>query len=95
MTLPFALPPWLPWWVPIAVLVVVLRRIDAGRIDDAERPPAPFAQGVEPVARDAGRVFDDREPPADQAVEERALPDVGSADDGDGDRPEPDPVGGL
>ena len=58
--------------------------IDSRGIDQAEDAPAPIAQRVETIARNAGRVLDDRQPAADKPVEERALADVGTADDRNG-----------
>jgi hypothetical protein len=38
---------------------------------------------IDAIARDARAVLDDRDGAAGDAIEERALPDVGSADDGE------------
>src|SRR5581483_172300 len=53
-------------------------------VDDGERPPDPF--GVEDLAipGHTGPLLDDRLPPPDDAVDQRALADVGPADHGDG-----------
>jgi hypothetical protein len=63
-------------------------RIDAGGVDYTEGAAAPLAQRVKPVAGHARRVLHDRQPLTDQAVEEGALSDVRTADDGNGGRAE-------
>ncbi len=60
--------------------------VDAGGIDEIKGASLPLRKGVEPVAGDSGGVLDDREPRADESVEERALADVWTTDDGDGRR---------
>ena len=54
-------------------------RIEAARVDDAEARRAPLADAVTAIARDAGLVLDKCRLAADQAVEQRRLADVGSA----------------
>ena len=59
-------------------------RIDeAAGVDERELAAAPLRRRVEAVARRSGLVLDDRDAVADEAVEERRLPDVGSPDDRD------------
>ena len=52
-------------------------------VDERERAPGPFGVGVMAVARHAGQVVHDGIAMADDAVEERGLPDVRTSDDGD------------
>ena len=61
------------------VLVLV-----TGGVDDAEIEPDEVRVALAAVAGDAGGVVDERELLADEAVEERRLADVGTADDRDG-----------
>ena len=49
-----------------------------------KRTPEPLGLGLLAVAGDARAVFDDGDLLADDAVEQRALADVGAADDDDG-----------
>jgi hypothetical protein len=60
------------------------RPADAGRVDDAERPPVPLQDGVHGVPRRARHLADDRALLLQQPVEQRRLADVRPADDGDG-----------
>ncbi len=57
----------------------------AGRVDDAEFEMAEPAVALAAVAGDAGAVVDQRQALADEAVEERRLADIRTADNGDGE----------
>src|SRR5207245_3397113 len=59
------------------------RRIEATGVDHRGLPALEADVSVEPVPRHAGRVADERLAPADQAIEEGALADVRTTDDGD------------
>ncbi len=56
---------------------------DAAGVDQAGFAALPLDLAVDAVARDAGLVADDGAARAGEAVEERALADVGAAADGD------------
>ena len=58
-------------------------RLEATRIDNDEAPAVPLADVVETVARSPRTILDDGHAVADDAVEERALADVGPADESD------------
>ena len=55
--------------------------LEAGGIDGRECEVAQLHRGLAAVAGDAGRIVDDRQRPAGQAIEQRRLADVGTADD--------------
>ena len=61
--------------------------LEPAGVDHDEAPAVPFGLAVQPVARGAGAVLDDGRPFADDPVEQRALADVGTADDGDDREP--------
>ena len=64
-------------------LEVAAARHPAAGVDDAERHAEPLGLQLLAVAGDPRAVLDDRRLLADDAVEQRALADVGPADDGD------------
>jgi hypothetical protein len=57
--------------------------LEAAGVDDDELAPAELGVAVVAVARQAGEVGDDGVAALRDAVEERALADVGAADQGD------------
>ena len=57
--------------------------LETAGVDDHEPPAVPIGVAVHPVAGRPGAVLDDRLAPSDDPVEERRLPNVGPADDGD------------
>ncbi len=57
--------------------------LESAGIHQDQAPAAPVALPIEAVAGDTGGVIDDGAPAAQQAVEERGLPHVGPAHDGD------------
>jgi hypothetical protein len=58
------------------------RVIQAAGIDERELTAPPLRGGVDAVTRGAGQILHDRDALADDPVEERRLPDVGPADNG-------------
>ena len=62
---------------------VVRVELEPARVDDDEAPAVPLGVAVEAVAGRPGAVLDDGRPLAEEPVEQRALADVRSADDGD------------
>src|SRR6266540_1339671 len=58
------------------------RIVEAAGVDQRELAPAPLSGRVDAVACGAGKILDDRDALADDAVEERRLPNVGPDDDG-------------
>ena len=58
-------------------------QLQAAGVDHGERAAGPLRGAVHAVAGGARDVGDDRDALADEPVEERALADVGAADDGD------------
>ena len=65
--------------------LVVGHLLEARGVDDGEAQRAEPAGALAQVAGHAGLVVDERQPPPDEAVEERRLADVGTADDGEGE----------
>ena len=61
--------------------------LEPAGVDDDEPPAVPLGVAVQPVAGRPGAVLDDRRALAEEPVEERALADVRSADDGDDGHP--------
>ena len=59
-----------------------LRIVETARVDERELAPAPIGGRVDTVSGGAGEVLDDRDTLADDAIEERRLPNVGPADNG-------------
>ena len=57
-------------------------RVPAAGVDDGERAAVPVGVVGDAVAGDAGLVLDDGLAAADDPVDQRRLPDVGAADDG-------------
>jgi len=53
------------------------------RVHQREAAAVPFRLRVQPIPRDAGAILDHCDAPPDDAVEERALADVRTADDHD------------
>ena len=62
---------------------VVRVELEPAGVDDDEPPAVPLGVAVQPVAGRPGAVLDDRRALAEEPVEQRALADVRSADDGD------------
>jgi hypothetical protein len=58
------------------------RIVEAAGVDQRELTPTPLRGRVDAIARRAGKILDDRDALADDAVEERRLPNVGPADNG-------------
>src|SRR5262249_9202913 len=63
--------------------VVGVDDADAAGIDELKVPVTGLQDGGDAVARDPGGGIDDGDAPAGQPVEQRGLPHVGPADDGD------------
>ena len=63
--------------------------LETAGVDDDEAPAVPLGVAVEAVTRGARAVLDDRRAIAEDPVEERALADVRSPDDGDDREPTP------
>ena len=59
-------------------------RADAARVEDGKRRAPKLASRGDAVARDARLVVDDRDFSPGQTIEERGLPDIRTAYDGDG-----------
>ena len=57
--------------------------LEAAGVDHGERAAVPLGGAVDAIPGGARDVGDDRQALADEPVEERALPDVRAADDGD------------
>src|SRR5215211_2446300 len=62
---------------------VLLAEVDAAGVDQREAAAVPVGRELLAVARDAGALVDDRLARLREAVDQRRLPDVGIADDGD------------
>lgn len=56
--------------------------LQATGVDHDEPAPVPVGVAIEPVTGGPGAVLDDGGAPPDDAIEQRALADVGTADDG-------------
>ena len=65
---------------------VALGVFETGGVDHLERQIAELAFAFAPVARHAGLIVDQRGAAAHQAIEQRRLTNIGTADDGDGER---------
>ena len=66
---------------------VVRVELEPAGVDDHEPPVVPLPVAVEAVTGRPGAVLDDGRAPADDPVEERALADIGTPDDGDDREP--------
>ena len=75
-------------WTRASIGIVRIEFEPAG-VDHDEAAAVPFRVAVEAVAGGSRAVLDDRGPPADDAVEERALADVGPPHDRDDGDPGP------
>ena len=62
---------------------LVVHERDAARVDNLERFIAPARRGRDAVTGHAGLFMHNGDAPSDDSVEERALPDVGTSDDGE------------